>query len=122
MERSRAPRFTYPALAALVVISCARVAAPSPEKRRLSLPAEQPMPSGPGGIPAPIGLPDRAPSPESRRDFAKSVEAARVRSCKPHAKKEDARRACLAKCRHRNMHTDCGDEHGHMMPCPCHCD
>jgi hypothetical protein len=38
------------------------------------------------------------------------------------AKEEDARRACLEKCKHRNMHTDCADQDGHMMPCPCHCD
>ena len=38
------------------------------------------------------------------------------------AKEEDARRACLEKCERRNMHTDCLDGDGHMMPCPCHCD
>jgi hypothetical protein len=37
-------------------------------------------------------------------------------------KEEDARRACLEKCRQRNTHTDCADQDGHMMPCPCHCD
>ncbi|HEY7373112.1 MAG TPA: hypothetical protein VIF57_13195 [Polyangia bacterium] len=38
------------------------------------------------------------------------------------ARKADARRACLEKCRCRNRYTDCGDAAGHMLPCPCHCD
>ena len=28
---------------------------------------------------------------------------------------------CYRKCERRNMYTDCADDEGHMMPCPCHC-
>jgi hypothetical protein len=62
-----------------------------------------------GETPAPEKAPASKPAPPAKRK-------------RHRAKEEDARRACLEKCRHRNTHTDCADEHGHMMPCPCHCD
>jgi hypothetical protein len=50
-----------------------------------------------------------------------SKPARRAKRKRHHTKEEDARQACLEKCEERNMYTDCADEDGHMMPCPCHC-
>lgn len=105
-------------LVLVLLLGCKREASPAPAQRVVidATIVNDAMPIDAMTLDAAVGAPVDATPIDATPIDAMPIDA-------PPAKKKvrSAREACLEKCEKRNRYTDCADDDGNMMPCPCHC-